>query len=182
MDGKEWDMVTKGKLIGFAIGLAVFFLLLFRSEPGFIMIIDHANLLFHEAGHPLIGFWSERLATYGGTIGQLTFPLILVISFWRKDEPVSVAGAAIWFFENWLNIARYMADARALQLPLVGGDDHDWNTIFTRWDILIYDTRIAEGVKIVGWIGIGATCLWVLWRAFQDRHRVPEQQDFSPAF
>ena len=74
--------------------------------------------------------------------------------------------------QNWFNIARYMADARRLELPLVGGGDHDWNTILTRWDLLQYDTRIAATLELIGWIGIAATCGWVLWRALHDRRRV----------
>src|SRR5450432_2617404 len=147
MKGEPWRPVTLRQLAGFGLGMTVFSALVFLSEPGFVFLIDHANLLFHEAGHPIVGLFSDRLETYGGTIGQLTFPVILAISFWCKGQALSFAGALIWFFENWLNIARYMADARALQLPLVGGGDHDWNTIFTRWNILQYDTRIAEIVK-----------------------------------
>jgi hypothetical protein len=82
-----------------------------------------------------------------------------------------MAAAGIWFFENWFNIARYMADARSLQLPLVGGGDHDWNTILNRWNLLQFDTRIAAALKVAGWLGITAVCGWVVWRAWQDRHR-----------
>jgi hypothetical protein len=64
-----------------------------------------------------------------------------------------------------------MADARAMMLPLVGGGDHDWNTILFRWNLLAYDTRIAAVVKTVGWLGIAGGCLWVCWRARQDRDR-----------
>lgn len=169
MKGEPWRPVTLRQLIGFGLGMTVFSALIFLSEPGFVFLIDHANLLFHEAGHPIVGLFSDRLETYGGTIGQLTFPVILAISFWRKGQALSFAAALIWFFENWLNIARYMADARALQLPLVGGGDHDWNTIFTRWNILQYDTRIAETLKITGWIGIVLTCAWVGWRFWKKR-------------
>ena len=86
-----------------------------------------------------------------------------------KGKTLGIAAASIWFFENFFNIARYMADARRLQLPLVGGGDHDWNTIFMRWGVLQYDTRIASVVKVLGWVGIGATCAWVLWCAWRDR-------------
>jgi len=178
MKEKEWAVVTKTKLAGFTIGLGLFFLLLFKSEAGFVFVVDHANLLFHEAGHPLIGFFSQRLEPYGGTIGQLVFPVVLAVSFWRKDQPLPLAAAAIWFFENWLNIARYMADARALQLPLVGGGDHDWNTILHQWDILIYDTRIAAAIRTIGWIGMLSASFWVLWRAYQDRNRAAEPESF----
>ncbi len=169
MEQNEWEIVTGRKLVTFIIGAGLFYVLLFCSEPGFIFIVDHANLLFHEAGHPFVGLFSERLEPYGGTIGQLVFPCVLAISFWRKRQPISLAVSVIWFFENWLNIGRYMADARKQELPLVGGGDHDWNTIFTRWAVLQYDVRIATVVKTVGWLGMLAACAWVCWRVWQDR-------------
>jgi len=88
--------VTTGKLIGFAIGAALFALLVFASESGFVFLIDHANLLFHEAGHPIIGLFSGRLEPYGGTVGQLAFPIILAVNFWRKGQPLSFAGRFLW--------------------------------------------------------------------------------------
>jgi hypothetical protein len=177
MEQREWESVSGPKLIGFALGFGLLLLLIFRSEPGFVFLLDHANLLFHEAGHPVVGLFSSRLETYGGTIGQLVFPCVLAVSFWRKGQTLGFAAACIWFFENWFNIARYMADARKQELPLVGGDDHDWFTIFTRWDLLQYDTRIAAALNLVGWIGIAAVCVWVLWRALQDRRRPAAQLD-----
>jgi hypothetical protein len=162
---QRWKEVQTSKLIGFLVGVTVFGLVLLKSEPGFVTILDHANLLFHEAGHPFFGLFSSRLCVYGGTLGQLTFPVVLAISFWRKREPIPFAVSIIWFFENWPNIARYMADARVQLLPLVGGGDHDWAEIFGRWQLLNYDTRIAEVVRICGWLGMIAPCIWVvrLW-------------------
>ncbi|MEI9962108.1 MAG: hypothetical protein WDM76_13545 [Limisphaerales bacterium] len=92
-------------------GVILFLVLVFASEPGFVFLLDHANLLFHEAGHPIIGLFSNRLEPYGGTIGQLVFPVVLAVSLWRKGQALAFAASVIWFFENWLNIARYMADA-----------------------------------------------------------------------
>ena len=181
MQKHEWEQVTGPRLIAFGIGFGVLLLLIFRSEPGFVFLLDHANLLFHEAGHPVVGLFNARLETYGGTIGQLVFPCILAVSFWRKGEVIGFAAGCIWFFENWFNIARYMADARKLKLPLVGGGDHDWNTIFTRWDVLQYDTRIAAAVRLIGWLGIAGTCGWVIWRAWQDRRRSAVKVDFVGA-
>ena len=173
-----WGKVTGVKLAGFLFGLASFLGLLFASEPGFVFGLDHANLLFHEAGHPFVGLFSRRLEPYGGTLGQLTFPLVLAISFWRQGQTLSFAGSVIWFFENWLNIARYMADARALELPLLGGGDHDWNTIFTRWNVLSDDTEIAGTVKYIGWAGMALAVLWVGWRWWRDRNRTDSVEQF----
>ena len=170
----HWEKITGAKLAAFVLGLGAFAVLLFASEPGFIFGLDDANLLFHEAGHPFVGLFSRRLETYGGTLGQLTFPVVLAISFWRQGQAPSFAASVIWFFENWLNVARYMADARALQLPLVGGGDHDWNTIFTRWHVLQYDLAIAGTVKFIGWTGMLLAALWVAWRWWCDRQRADE--------
>ena len=160
-------MTTK-RLLGFTAGMGVFLLLVLKSEPGFVFLLDHANLLFHEAGHPAVGLLSRRLEVYGGTLGQLVFPVVLAVSFWRKGESLSFAASVVWFSENWLNIARYMADARAQVLPLVGGGCHDWANIFGRWDVMAHDTQIASVVRAAGWLGMGAACLWVFWRWWQQ--------------
>jgi len=166
MGQHEWEPVTKGKLAGFAVGFGLFLLVLFRSEPGFVFIVDHANLLFHEAAHPLVGLFSTRLEPYGGTIGQLAFPIVLLVGCWRRGNTLGVAVSGIWFCENLLNIARYLADARCMELPLVGGGDHDWNTILSRWGLLPYDTQIAAVIKMVAWLGIAAICGWLGWRVW----------------
>lgn len=81
-----------------------------------------------------------------------------------------MAAASTWFFENWLNIGRYLADARAMELPLVGGGDHDWNTILSRWGLLRHDLQIAAGIKVFAWLGIATSVCWLIWRAWQDRN------------
>ncbi len=172
MDQTEWETITIPRLAAFGIGVVVFLLLVFRSEPGFVMFLDHANLVFHEAGHPIVGLFSRRLEPYGGTIGQLFFPAALGISFWWKRQTLGVAAAGIWFFENWLNIARYLADARSMVLPLVGGPNHDWNMILSRWGLLAYDTRIAAALRGCAWAGIAAALGWVVWRAWRDRQPI----------
>jgi hypothetical protein len=177
----NWEPVTKRKLAAFAAGVVVFLLFVFWCEPGFIFLLDHANLLFHEAGHPIVGLLSQRLETYGGTIRALGFPLGVGISFWKKEDAAGLAASWILVFENWINIARYMADARALQLPLVGGGDHDWNTILSRWDLLQYDSRIAAILKTVAWIGIVLACAWIGWRAWRDAHRPAPQREWGCA-
>jgi hypothetical protein len=164
----RWERVTRWKLAAFSLGLVAFLGWVAVSEPGFVWGLDFANLLFHEAGHPIFGMFSERLGVYGGTLGQLAFPALLMVSFWRKGQAVSFAAAAIWFFENWLNIARYMADARALELPLLGGGEHDWNDIFFRWNVLSQDVAIASATRFCGWLGIVSVAGWIFWRGWRD--------------
>jgi hypothetical protein len=140
----------------------VLFALLLADEDGFITILDHANLAFHEAGHLIYGILGRTLGLYGGTLGQLTFPVVAIVSFWRRRQAVPLALSGVWLFENFLNIARYMADARAQLLPLVGGGEHDWYLILTRWGLLDSDTTIAGLLQALGWFGM-IGCMTALW-------------------
>jgi hypothetical protein len=178
LDDSRWRRVSTQQVIVFFVSIGLFALLVFNSEPGFVFCLDDANLLFHEAGHPAVGIFSSRLMVYGGTMGQLTFPIVLAVEFWRKGEAVSFAVSIIWFFENWLNIARYMADARAQVLPLIGGGCHDWATIFGRWDVMNHDTQIASAVRAMGWLGMIAACAWIIWLWWVVR-RSPANKPFN---
>ncbi|HKS35764.1 MAG TPA: hypothetical protein VJW76_01145 [Verrucomicrobiae bacterium] len=169
MNDDHWDAVTDRKLAAYVLAVLLFFVLLVTDGDGFVFLVDGANLLFHEAGHIVFGFFGDTIGLYGGTLGQLVFPIVVTVSFWRKGQPFSFAGGLVWFFENLLNIACYMADARAQQLPLVGGGDHDWTNIFTRWGVLAQDTQIAGAVRWMGWLGMIAASAWVVWRWRQDR-------------
>jgi len=125
--------------------------------------------VFHEAGHPLAGFVSERLAVYGGTIAQLALPLAAAASFWARRHTLGFAVCVVWSCESLLNVATYMADARALELPLIGGLDpeiyHDWREIFSRWNMLDLDTTWAGLNRLIGWSVALATCIWLARRA-----------------
>ena len=57
-----------------------------------VWFLDGANLLFHEAGHPIFGLLSDDLMVYGGTLGQLVFPLAVSWHFWVRRE---IAGTYI---------------------------------------------------------------------------------------
>ena len=135
-------------------------------------LLDSANLALHEAGHPLFGILGGRLAVYGGTLAQLFFPAACMFEFWRRRETLSFAMCWIWLGENLLNVARYMADARAQLLPLVGGEHvlHDWNVILQRWNLLQRDVALANGLRVVAWLLIASALahLFVRWRRSQE--------------
>ncbi len=165
-----WEPVSTTRLIvaSSLLGLLAL-IILFNRERGFIAVLDHANLAFHEAGHLFYGIFGQTLALYGGTLGQLTFPLIAAGIFtWRRDL-FAAALCGAWVFENLFNIARYMADARAQVLPLVGGGGHDWAFIFSRWQALQSDRAVAAVTRGVGWVGLGALFLGLLLAWRRDR-------------
>lgn len=139
------------------------------SHDGWIPILDSANLALHEAGHPLLGLFSNRLMVYGGTLFQLSFPLMVAIHFSRQREPMGLVIGLVWLGENLLNIARYMADARAQELPLVGGGEHDWTEIFMRWGVLAKDVKIAGLTRGLGYLLMLGALVW-LWRRYKTQN------------
>lgn len=134
----------------------------FVDPSQWVPLLDGANLLIHEAGHPLMGLLVPSWTVYGGTIFQLAFPLLFAWHFYQKGQMAGQAFGLIWLAENFLNIARYMADARQQQLPLVGGGMHDWFDILSRWSLLDYDLHLATGLRISALFLITCTCLRLL--------------------
>lgn len=163
--------VTTGKLVGALAAISIVFLVELTSQEGWVPILDSLNLVFHESGHPLFGIFGETIGFLGGTLMQLIVPLLVVASCWYKRQAAAIGLAGVWFFQNFLNIARYMADARTQELPLVGGGEHDWATLFGQWGILSADTRIAGVMHTIGWIGMLGCTAWILWRWMMDRQR-----------
>jgi len=161
----RWLPVKPVELWSSVAVTCLLFAIIIHDEDGFILLLDGANLAFHEAGHLFFGLLGSTLGLYGGTLGQLVFPIAAAVSFRRRQQAAGVALSGVWLFENLLNIARYMADARAQVLPLVGGGEHDWYHIFSRWGVLERDTTIAAVTQSLGWLGMIGCVLW-LWRRF----------------
>jgi hypothetical protein len=159
-----WKPLTRFQLIFALVALGLIAWMRLFSAQGWVRFLDDANLVFHEAGHPVFGLIGPIPGLYGGTAGQLFFPAILTADLWRKREPLGFALCFGWLFENFLNIGRYMADARTQALPLVGGGEHDWTAIFARWGVLRYDRAIGGGVIALGWLGIAGCAIWLIFR------------------
>lgn len=166
---EPWARVDGGALLTGMGLLGGLMLLLVSVDDGFIPLLDHANLVFHEAGHPLFSLLGEVAGLYGGTLGQLVFPLVFVGRFWWRRESLGFALSLAWLCENGFNIARYMADARAQLLPLVGGGEHDWFHILSRWGLLERDLALAGTLRLLCWLGLLAVTAWLLARYLKDR-------------
>lgn len=117
--------------------------------------VDGANLLFHEAGHIVLSPFGDWLQFLGGTFGQLAFPVATCWYFWRQEKTFEAAICAFWAGENLMNIAHYMADAKAQVMPLVGGGIHDWGWIFGRLGWLDSAERLGDFLHFLA-------ALWLL--------------------
>jgi len=129
--------------------------------------IDWINLAFHEAGHLFLLPFGETLHFLGGTIFQLLIPLGLAVHFLFKASPFSASACFWWFGQNFLGIAYYMADARELRLPLVGGGENDWNHLFYEWGLLGEDS-VRNLSAVTHAVGVGlmlVACAWMIFLA-----------------
>lgn len=177
---QPWRPLSRAAAVGWGMFYAVFMVYALARWAQFLFI-DNVNLVVHEGGHLLFGWTGPTLGLWGGTLLQWLAPLVLAAWFYWQRQATGFAFALFFFFENLLYTATYMADARALELPLVTVGDadsggHDWNTIFSSLGVLHYDTRIAAITRFIGWAGMLGVTAWLLWKGL----RQPETSKSSP--
>lgn len=173
---KPWKPVSRPALVAWLIFYVLFMGYAFSAHGGFLFI-DSANLVVHEGGHNLFGWFGPTLCLWGGTLLQWLVPFLLAAYFFTERQPTGFVFCLFFFFENWLYTATYMADARAQELPLVTTGDpdfveHDFFRIFSNLGVLDHDTQIAAVVRLMGWCGMLAC---VAWLALRLRARVAQQ-------
>lgn len=166
----EWQPTSRWVLSAWTTFYVIFLVYAFHNHGRFLFI-DSANLIVHEGGHLLFGWFGPTLGIWGGTLLQWLVPLLLAVYFFAQRQVQGLAFAMFFFFENWLYTAIYMADARAMALPLVTTGDsdfveHDWHTIFSSLGVLQYDRQIASIVSFLGWCGMIAVCAWLARQAW----------------
>ena len=166
---EPWKPVSRPALVAWLVFYVAFLAYAFSAHGGFLFI-DNANLVVHEGGHNLFGWFGPTLMLWGGTLLQWLVPFLLAAYFFTQRETAGFAFCLFFFFENWLYTATYMADARAQELPLVTTGDpdfveHDFYAIFCSMGVLNYDTKIAAVVRILGWCGMLAAIGWLAVKA-----------------
>jgi hypothetical protein len=91
---------------------------------GWTLGLDDVNLAIHETGHLVFSPFGEWMTVAGGTLFQLLVPLVFAAYFWRRGDRHAATVPLWWMGQNCFGIARYISDARAQELPLVGGGEH----------------------------------------------------------
>lgn len=175
-----WNLAASAVFLGLvAVWSARYFTIAVDDlgwEPGWM---HNVHLIFHEAGHaiPMTVGAPQTFAVFMGSGLQVIFPLILAGAFYFKNR--DAFGAAIclfWAGHAALDVAPYIADARALELPLLGGgtgreiEGHDWEYLLGRWNALDRDTVIGARVALGGRAIMAAAILWgfatLAWEAW----------------
>lgn len=130
-------------------------------------LLHWINLPFHEAGHVIFGFFGDFIRALGGTLGQLLIPTICLVAFLRRRDPFAGAAALWWLAENFMDIAPYIADARAGELLLLGGVTardvpgyHDWENILIDLDLMQHDLALGSLAHNLGRLLLLASFVW----------------------
>jgi hypothetical protein len=168
-----WQPLSRAPLIGWLLFYAAFLFYAALDRSGFLLI-DNANLVVHEGGHLLFGWFGPTLGLWGGTLLQWLVPALLAAYFFSQRQITGYCFCLVMLFENFLYTATYMADARTqlLNLVTVGdgecptGSCHDWFNIFSSLGVLQHDTQIAATVRALGWLGMLSTVAWLGWRGW----------------
>jgi hypothetical protein len=166
---EPWQPVSRAALRAWLAFYAIFLAYAFSRRNGFL-ITDYIFLPIHEGGHLLFGWFGHTLGILGGTILQLGVPFAMALYFSFQRHLAGTSFALFFFFNNFLNIASYMADSRrqALQYVTVGNAEfaeHDWATIFIQLGVLQHDMQIASVVRLLGWMGMIGVLAWFYRRA-----------------
>jgi hypothetical protein len=136
------------------------------------------NLPFHEAGHIIFSPFGRFIMFLGGTLGQLLMPLICTVALLLSYGQNFGASASLWWFgQNFLDVAPYINDARALNLILLGGvtgketDGHDWENILRTLGWLKHDHLLAKLAYTTGLLLMILALAWggyLLYRQFKN--------------
>jgi hypothetical protein len=178
-DAEEW---CRGR--HWALRIPVWLLLAFLGvlqavRPESWTPFSGINLPLHEGGHLLFRWFGEGfLHAFGGTLLQLFAPLAAAVAFLKQRDYFAIAFCLGWWSTNLVGTGVYMADARALQLPLVtaegGGGDitHDWEYLFSRVGLLGHCeaigwlTRQAGNLAMLAALAFGG---WLIVQMFRTR-------------
>lgn len=141
--------------------------------------LHHLNLLIHEAGHtifvPAAWLGHENLMCFMGSGMQVFLPLGIGIFYWITQREIVGTSLMLWWcFENLVDVAEYVADARVMVLMQTSGrtgsesgyGGHDWNYLLTEWGHLRDCLVIADWLNLIARVGMVLSILWALWSLF----------------
>jgi hypothetical protein len=134
------------------------------------------DLVFHEAGHVLFSPFGRFMTVLGGSLTQLLVPIICAVAFLRQQNAVGTAVCVWWVGQNLIDLAPYIADARALRLPLLGGgtgaevEGHDWEYLLATLGWLQHDVALGRAAQAAGVLAmVGAIGMLALFESGRPR-------------
>ena len=113
--------------------------------------------------------WATRCNCSAGTILQLLLPLAFAAYFTMQRDEHAASIGIWWVGENFVNISTYMADAQVMDLPLVGGGEHDWNHALCPMGRTHHAVQYAQLRAGFGFLVMLVATVWGLFEALDAR-------------
>lgn len=135
--------------LALTIFLAIYGFVILRN-PGAGSLMDSVDLPIHETGHIVFSLFGDFMQFLGGTLLQLIMPAVFVGYFLKREDKHAASIALWWVGQSCWNISVYVKDARAQELDLVGGGEHDWAYLLGQLGWLRQDQRIGQFIWLVG--------------------------------
>lgn len=159
-------------LLGF-----VYILIRFWGNSSYSSILSGLNLGIHELGHLVLSPFGTFMSVLGGTLFQLLAPFLGMVNFYRQNDFFSIALCFCWLSTSLFDVARYVADARAMNLPLLspfGSENviHDWNYLLSKLGLLRFDQILAHAIVFLASLAMLAGLIsgaWIIWVMFNTR-------------
>lgn len=150
----------------------------FLRDPMSSTMFSGITLAFHEMGHLLFAFAGHFICAFMGSGMQVLIPIIVIILFLRQPDYFGAAVGGFWLSFSLFELANYVADARAMELPLVGFTDdpeHDWHYLLSTTHLLQLDTTFGFLIRLAATLsGVASLALacWLLLVMARTRRAV----------
>lgn len=134
----------------------------------------------HEFGHLLFAFFGQFMTVLGGSLNQLLIPIGAGALLWHHRDYFGIAVAGTWLSSSLLDLARYIGDARAQELDLVGfGDDpqHDWAWLLNRFGALQHDLQLAAAARAAAALLLLLSLAFGAWLCVRMAGRASSEPD-----
>ena len=128
------------------------------SDDAMESFLHLPDLVFHEAGHLIFSPLGQFMSVLGGSLMQVLIPVVCAVAFIKQEQLFGAAICVWWAGQNLVDLAPYIADARALQMVLLGGrtgaevEGHDWEYILTRLRIIHLDVTLGRIAHALGMV------------------------------
>jgi len=158
--GRSW--VWRAAVLAYLVWAGVRHL----RDPLYGSLFGGITLGIHELGHLLLGFAGTFLGVAGGSLAQIAAPAVAAWLLARQGDYFGVAVGGAWEAFSLWNLATYVGDARARDLPLVGLSPdpvHDWNYLLGKLGILSWDRGLAALTRLLAFSVWAASIAFGAW-------------------
>ena len=138
----------------------------FLRDPASSTMFSGITLAFHEMGHVIFNFAGHFIGSLMGSGVQILIPLIVIVVFVRQPDYFGAAVGGFWLSFSLFELARYVGDARAMELPLVGFSDdpeHDWHYLLGTMGLLNLNTTLAFLIRVAAALSGVVSLAFAVW-------------------